>query len=135
VPNFNRYIEISRALFDIKNHSARTFHTTFIIKNGKIQVIGINSLKTNTRSLRLNYFKNGEDLRKLVGTHSELSALIKYGKEDCSNCIFLNVRIDKEGNIKNSFPCNGCLSGLFQVGFKRLYFTNDSGDFEEYLSK
>jgi len=111
----------------------RTFHTTFIIKKNKIQKIGINNNKTHPANLKYNYYsKNGADLRSMVGIHSELSAILKYGREDCSDCIFVNIRIDRKGNTTISKPCRGCQDLLKQIGFKKLYFTNDLGKFEQW---
>lgn len=126
---FQKYIDITKALmFD--NFRAKTFHTTFIVKKNKIQKIGINAPKTHPANLKYAYQgKTGIDIRHTVGLHSELSAILKYGKEDCSDCIFVNVRIDKNNNPTMSCPCLGCQDLLMQVGFKKLYYTNENGEF------
>ena len=129
---FGKYIEITRALMS-EGFSTRTFHTTFIVKKNRIQKIGINANKTHPANLKYDYYsKNGIDLRSMVGVHSELSAILKYGKEDCSDCTFVNVRIDRKGQTTMSKPCRGCQDLLMQVGFKRLYFSNDMGEFEQW---
>ena len=111
----------------------RTFHTTFIVKKNKIQKIGINANKTHPANLKYDYYsKDGDDLRTMVGLHSELSAILKFGKEDCSDCIFVNIRIDRNDKVAMSKPCRGCQSLLRQVGFKKLYYTNDQGNFEQW---
>lgn len=129
---FSKYLEITRALMS-EGFATRTFHTTFIVKKNRIQKIGINANKTHPANLKYDYrSKTGIDLRRMVGLHSELSAILKYGKEDCSDCTFVNVRIDRKGKPTMSKPCRGCQDLLIQVGFKRLYFTNDCGNFEEW---
>lgn len=116
-----------------EGYELRTFHTTFIVKKNKIQKIGINTKKTHPANLKYNYYSNaGADLRTMVNIHSELSAILKYGKEDCSDCTFINVRIDRRGKINTSKPCRGCQDLLTKVGFKRMYFTNLNGEFEEW---
>lgn len=118
-------------MFD--NFTAKTFHTTFILKKNRIQKIGINIQKTHPANLRYKYYgKDGEDIRSMVGVHSELSAILKYGKEDCSDCVIVNVRIDKNGNATMAKPCKGCQDLLRQIKFKKLYYTNADGDFEEW---
>lgn len=113
--------------------STRTFHTTFIVKKNRIQKIGVNASKTHPTNLRYKYTGSaGEDIRKMVGIHSELSAVLKYGKEDCSDCVFVNVRIDRKGRIAMSKPCRGCQDLLNQVGFKKLYYTSSDGEFLSY---
>jgi deoxycytidylate deaminase len=128
--NKNKYLEITRSLApDIFPH--RTFHTTFIIKKNKIQKIGINCNKTHPKNLKYDYVgREGVDIRGFVGVHSELSAILKYGKDDCSDCIFVNVRIDKNGSVSMAMPCRGCQSLFNQVGFKRVYYTDRNGEFK-----
>jgi deoxycytidylate deaminase len=128
-----KYIEITKALMP-EIISNKTFHATFILKKNRIQKIGLNSFKTHPANLRYNYFgKEGKDIRTMVGIHSELSAILKYGKEDCSDCVFLNVRIDKNGTPTMAKPCRGCQDLLIQVGFKKVYYTNFKGEFEEWI--
>lgn len=128
----DRYVEISKALMP-DELDTKTFHTTFIVKKGRIQKIGINSTKTHPRNLLYKYVgKEGKDIRTMIGVHSELNAIIRYGREDCSDCTFINVRIDKNGNVAIAAPCKGCQNVLRQVGFKQVYYTNDTGVFEEW---
>lgn len=131
-PRFEKYIEISKGLMP-NNFQNKTFHTTFIVKKNKIIKIGINSYKTHPRNLRYNHRgkDNGADIRMYVAIHSELSAILKYGKDDCSDCIFVNVRIDKNGQPNIAKPCCGCSDLLNQVGYKRIYYTDSLGNFQE----
>jgi hypothetical protein len=129
---FERYIEISKALMN-EGFETKTFHTTFIIRKKRLQKIGINDNKTHPASLKYKYSgKDGLDIRNFVGIHSELSAILKYGKEDCSDCVFINIRIDRNGNLAMSKPCKGCQDLLNQVGYQRVYYTNIAGEFEEW---
>ena len=115
--------------------STRTFHTTFIVKKNKIQKIGVNNSKTHPTNLKYKYTGSaGEDIRTMVGLHSELSAVLKYGKEDCSDCTFVNVRIDRKGKLAMSKPCRGCQDLLDQVGYKRLYYSTQTGEFLDYTA-
>jgi len=129
---FGKYIEITKALM-YDNFKAKTFHTTFIIRKRRIQKIGINADKTHPANLKYNYFgRDGLDIRSMVNVHSELSAILKYGKEDCSDCIFVNVRIDKNMRPTMAKPCKGCQDMLSKVGFKKVFYTNEHGEFEEW---
>jgi deoxycytidylate deaminase len=128
----NKFIELTKALMS-ENFKAKTFHTTFIIKKNRIQKIGINNDKTHPANLKYNYVgKEGKDIRSMVGVHSELSAILKYGREDCSDCVFVNVRINRNGNPTIAKPCKGCQDLLIQIGFKKVFFTNEKGVFEEW---
>lgn len=127
-----RYIELSKALAP-KQFEHKTFHTTFIVRKGKIQKIGVNSLKTHPRNLQYKYIgKEGKDIRSMIGVHSELNAIIKYGREDCSDCTFVNVRINKNGEVAIAAPCRGCQSVLRQVGFRKVYYSTDAGAFQQW---
>lgn len=127
-----RCVNISRGLMPVDLES-RTFHTTFIYRKGKLQKIGINSTKTHPRNFDYDYRcrADNKDIRAFVTLHSELSAVLKYGREDCSDCIFVNVRIDRNGQVAMAKPCSGCQDMLNQVGYKRIFFTNEYGKFEQ----
>jgi len=120
---YNKFIEISRALYR-SDHPLRTFHTTFIIKNKRIMSIGINNPKTHPRTLLYNYHEGQ------YGTHSELSAVIKLGYEDCSELTFVNVRLLKDLTVVNSKPCQGCLDMMNQLDYNEFYYTTNDGKFE-----
>lgn len=129
---YKKFIDITRALM-VEGFETKTFHTTFILKKNRLQKIGINVNKTHPANLKYKYFaKDGIDIRSMVGVHSELSAILKYGKEDCSDCTFVNIRIDKNGKPAMSKPCKGCQDLLKQVGFKKLFYTNEDGEFKEW---
>ena len=129
-----RYVELSRALMS-EHFEAKTFHTTFIVRKGRIQKIGINSPKTHPRNLLYRYVgKEGTDIRTMIGLHSEMSAIIKYGQDDCSDCVFVNVRIDRNGNLAMAAPCRGCQHVLRQVGFRQVFYTDNSGEFKEWTT-
>jgi len=129
---FEKYIDITKALM-ADNFTAKTFHTTFIVRKNRIQKIGINSDKTHPANLKYSYKgKDGTDIRRFIGLHSELSAILKYGKEDCSDCTFINVRIDRNGETAISKPCIGCQDLLRQVGFKKVFYSIKKEQFEDW---
>jgi deoxycytidylate deaminase len=126
---FERYVEITKALM-ADHFTAKTFHTTFIVRKNRLQKIGINNGKTHPENLKYNYYsKDGTDIRSFVGVHSELSAILKYGEENCNDCVFVNVRINKNGELTMSKPCAGCQDLLKQVGYKKVYYSNEKGNF------
>jgi len=130
---FQKYVDLTKALM-AENFSAKTFHTTFIVRKGRIQKIGINNDKTHPANLRYAYYgKDGTDIRRYVGVHSELSAILKFGKEDCSDCTFINVRIDRNNKPTMSKPCAGCQDLLLQVGYKKVWYTDEDGKFKQWI--
>lgn len=133
---FKRLIEVARALSDGNRNDLRNHHVTFMLKKSRIVSIGINHPKTNTKNLKYAYFnRQNKHIGTECGTHSELAAIINYGKKDCTDITFVNIRIDRNGKVNNSLPCSGCSSLLKQVGFKKVYHTNSQGNFLEWTVK
>ena len=128
----NRLVEIARALHEPDSDN-RCYHITFVIKK-KILSIGINSSKTHARSQDYSYQgRNGEDLRQVVGKHSELAAVIKMGyQESYEDFSFVNIRLGKTGKLLNSRPCIGCASMLHQIKPKKVFYSTNEGTFEEF---
>jgi len=115
----------------------RTFHVTFALERKRTIAIGINSIKTHPSIKKLDYrSEEGEDLRNIARMHSELNCILKlqnkYGMDDFDNITFVNIRLDKMGNVCYSKPCNGCSHLLSQVGFKKLYYSTNCGEFATF---
>jgi hypothetical protein len=73
---------------------------------------------------------NEEDISSIVGTHSELRAVIKSSLVDFKALTMVNVRINRNDKIDYSFPCQGCFDMLNKLGFKDVYFSTKSGNFQ-----
>ena len=133
--NFQKYIDLSLALFD-PNYPLRCQHFTFVTKNGgKILAIGRNQNKFHSLNIKNpGICKNGDFFTKL-SICSEFSALnriknttqIKYNK-----LILFNIRIDRNKKICLSRPCNSCKSLLNWLGIKKIYYTDENGHFIKY---
>lgn len=127
----NRAVEIAYALKP-KYETGRSFHTTFIFDKNKIISIGINNYnKTHPKAYLYKKDEVTNESEYVPSIHSELSAAIKLGFEDCSHLSFVNVRVDKNGQLNNSHPCSGCAKLLTQIGFKRFYYSGEKG-FKEF---
>lgn len=130
--NFDKIIEVSYALINKHNADLRCRHFSFIMDKNKIISIGLNSLKTHPKNLKYNYVnKLNQNISDIVGTHSELSAVIKLGEEDCSGLTLVNTRINRNNELDFSAPCSGCLDMIKQLNFKNVYFSNNSGTFDK----
>jgi deoxycytidylate deaminase len=75
--------------------------------------------------------KNKQKISDIVGTHSELNAVIKLGEEDCSKLTLVNTRINRNNLLDHSAPCNGCSDMINQLNFKNVYFSNIKGAFDK----
>ena len=124
-----RFVEIARALKP-NNQTGQFFHVTFICKKRKTLAIGINNYHKLNIASRWGEYLPGKGARPehyIAGLHSEISALIKNGNEDCSDLDFFNIRIGNNNQIGVSKPCKNCQRVLQQVGFKNLYYFNEQG--------
>ena len=134
---FNRCLEISRALFNnIEKSAPRCRHFSFVFQQNKLISIGQNNRKTHPINLKNPVFsKTGENISESKGCCSEMVALLKVKRKTNINfnkCIMYNIRIDKGGNICNSFPCKSCQNLIWFLGVKRVYYTDLSGNIKKY---
>jgi deoxycytidylate deaminase len=131
--NFNKIVEVTYALINKHNADLRCRHFSFILDRNRIISIGMNSTKTHPMNLKYNYVnKNKEKISDIVGTHSELNAVIKLGEEDCSKLTLVNTRINRNNVLDHSAPCHGCSDMINQLNFKNVYFSNVKGGFDKY---
>ncbi len=121
--DFKRYVNLSYALVNQKAH--RCFHTSFIVRKGKILAIGINQIKTHPKIRAYGY-------HSLCGLHSELDAALKLGLTDCSNLTLVNIRIDGQNKVNMSKPCRFCQRLIRDLNFKQVFYSNEHGEFEKY---
>lgn len=137
-----KFVEIAKAMQPI-HHSyptIRTFHVTFAIHKQRTIAIGINNYKTHPNIKKLNYqSEEGEDLRDIARVHSEFNCISKLQNkidtESFDDIVFVNIRLDRMGNVKYSRPCNGCTHLMNQVGYKKIYYSGDCGNFFEMEKK
>lgn len=101
----------------------RSFHVAFIIDKGKIISIGTNKVKSHSAVKLYDY----EFTDKI---HAELQSVLKLGyRENGYKKLTLAVlRVDRNGKINNSMPCPGCQSMIQQTGFKKVYYTDNNGN-------
>jgi len=131
--NFDKIVEITYALINKHNADLRCRHFSFILDRNRIISIGMNSTKTHPMNLKYNYInKNKEKISDIVGTHSELNAVIKLGIEDCSKLTLVNTRINRNNLLDHSAPCNGCSDMIKQLNFKNVYHTDSQANFVQY---
>ena len=120
--------EISYALLK-KHGNYRCKHFSFIFQRNRLISIGINNpTKTHPKNLEIGFFnKRGEDISHTVGVHSELSAILKLGEEDCSKFTLVNTRINRNHQLDFSKPCEGCTSLLEQLNLRKIYYSTIKG--------
>jgi deoxycytidylate deaminase len=122
--------EISYALLK-KHGDYRCKHFSFIYNKNRLLSIGINNpYKTHPKHLKIGFFNRyGEDISHTIGVHSELSAVLKIGEEDCSKYTIVNTRINRNNQLDLSRPCRGCMSLLDQLNFKKIYYSTSNNNY------
>jgi len=102
-------------------------HYSGIYKNGKPLFVGSNHLRSTY---------NGECI--CYSTHAEMDVLHKvlkcYTQQPFKDVIDLKsysivvVRFGKDGNLRNSRPCNHCLDTMIKYRIKKIFYSTDNGD-------
>jgi deoxycytidylate deaminase len=130
--DFGRIVEMSFALAGRHKHAQRCKHFSFIFQKNKLLSIGINSPKTHPLNLKYNYVNKQKDkISHIVGTHSEMSAVIKLGTiEGYDGLTIVNTRINRKKELDYSHPCNGCMEMLLDLKFEKIYFTTKEKKFK-----
>jgi len=119
--NFSKLEEITRALKHSKQ-TGKCFHTTFAFKGSKLLAIGINNYTKQHPLHKFGPYKSSKGGDYKAGIHSEVSAIIKLGLEDCSAITFVNLRIDNNNKLAKSCPCINCQRVLDQLNYKNIWF-------------
>jgi deoxycytidylate deaminase len=103
------------------NREIRTSHIAFLIKSNIIEKIGVNKKRTHPET------KNHPYHEGIVGIHAELDCLLKMDKEDLSDYNMLVIRVDNNGKLNMSKPCQGCQSLLEQFNIKEVWYSDFKG--------
>ena len=125
-------LEIAYSLYSTK-HPIRAFHISFFIHRNRIAAIGINNKKTspvNLHNPKIN--ESGQRIDVTKYTCSELNSFLKIRNKTnipYNKLTLINVRIDRNGKIRNSCPCKSCMSLIDFMGVKDVYYTNNFGSF------
>ena len=130
--NFKKIVELSYAMLPTHG-DYRCRHASFIIYKDKIMSIGINNPnKTHPKNLKFGYRnKRNEPINEIIGIHSELAAVIKFGRQTLQDLDIVNTRIDRNNMLVLAKPCIGCQDMLKQLGINRIFFSNNQSRFEQ----
>src|ERR1041384_3358390 len=121
--NFNRYLEIARALYEF-DFEHRCQHFSFLVYKNRIISAAKNSIKTNPQSFKRQIGPF------LPGSCSEFRAIKKIKNLTnlpLNKMTLFNVRINRRLEFCLSYPCPSCCQHIQEAGLKRVYFTNESG--------
>ena len=117
---YDKYFELAKRLSRKSNHH-RYHHGCIIVNKNLIVGFGYNQLKSHPKSP--NQFKQ---------IHAEFHAILGVSPDDLFGSIVFLYRENKNGKIGMSKPCPDCNKLLFQSGIRKVYYTNDKGEIENY---
>ena len=87
-------------------------HGSVLIHRGKIVGRGYNT-----------YFNTNSSEKNSV--HAEVSAILdglkKVNHEDLKRCELVIIRVNTQGNVVNSKPCDKCTKFINKLGIKKVY--------------
>ena len=132
--SFDKIKEIAFA-FDRDLFPGKSLHLSFLIYKKRIISIGQNSKKTHPINLKNKKItKDGIDISSFRGSCSEWSAINKLKNLTnipAEKCSLINIRVNKQNEIRNAKPCYGCLSLLAFFNISKVYYTNEKGEFQQ----
>lgn len=104
----------------------RCRHVAFIYKGKKLLSVGVNSNKTHPLSKKK--FSSSQC--------AELNACLRLGLKrrhlpDFGDLTMIVVRLGGDGELAMSKPCPFCQDLMRQCGFKRVYFSDTSGELQQ----
>ena len=123
--------------FDRELFSNRSLHLSFIIYKGRIISIGQNSKKThptNLKNKKIN--REGINISPIKGTCSELAAIKRLKaltNIPTEKCQLINIRVNKNNQIRMSKPCVSCNSLLSYHSFQSVWFSDENGEFKQLI--
>jgi deoxycytidylate deaminase len=102
-------------------------HVSVLTHGRRIVSVGTNSYtKTHTKALKFKHRGNY--------IHSELSAIVHFPRKTnlrIQDCILYNLRVRPAGDFGLSAPCKSCRNLIDAFGIRKVFYTNNFGDFEE----
>lgn len=130
---FSKSLELARALYD-ENYILRCQHFSFAFLKSRLIGVGRNQNRTHPLNLRNPKYKDGKKIEgKLMCSELSLFLSLRNKTNYPFNKISIfNVRIDRNGEVKLSCPCNSCRSLLSFLSPKSVFYTTNTGSFEKY---
>lgn len=120
-------LTIARSKLSIHPEGKRYLHYTFVCQYSKLVEWGFNH--RGIPPIHMGYHRRISDLKFRPKIHSELSAYKKsrglLDKRKPFNII--NIRLNRDGEFRNSRPCSCCYNLLKSLGCDKFYFTDICG--------
>lgn len=122
---FTKVERMARELFDLPRSTKK--HFSFIVLRNKIVGFGVNDgFKTCPESMKFGH--------RFHATHSEVAAIksIQFPPAYLKHCSLLNVRLRRDLSLGMARPCDKCQIFLRNFDFRKIFYTNDNGEWREW---
>jgi len=100
------------------SNNTRFRHVSLIVNKSNIVSVGINSRKTHPLAQKHGY--------RFDAKHSELDAYLRLTDKNMYGLILVNFRFNCRGQLRNSKPCQNCLSWCKEL-FDEIWFSHNDG--------
>jgi hypothetical protein len=127
-------LEMAYAEYDY-DYDMRVQIFSFGWYKNKIICIGKNKNKTHPLNITKNPIYFDDKILETKTTCAELDLFLKLKRKTnipYNKLKIVNVRLDKNMNIRNSKCCRSCASLITYMKPKSIYYTTDNGNFEIY---
>jgi deoxycytidylate deaminase len=114
------YLSVARYLAGKSN--ARNTHGAVVVKGGRVLGTGWNKNRNHPTIV------SPEHIKTNCSYHAEEVAIREAGESNVRGAIIYVARVNKNGEDRDSKPCQKCASLIEQVGIKRVIFTMESGE-------
>jgi deoxycytidylate deaminase len=127
-----RAIKLSFNQFSPNNYQRRYHFAIAFNVNKPIAIAKNNPIKINHKAYRIGQQFNLKHYQKYPYVHAEshlVSQLLDTYNSICPNWSLVVLRINRQGRILLSKPCENCQKILDAVGLKKVYWSIDSKTF------
>ncbi len=117
---YQKLIEIARASKPIFQQ-LRAYHVAAIFKKNELISVGWNTRKTHPKTINFYPFSH-------KATHAEALAIIRGQLEDYSGHDLMVLRVNNNGEIDYSKPCQYCNKFIEWLGFDNIFYSGHNGE-------
>lgn len=97
-------------------------HGAVIMNGNKLCSVKHNSGKSHPKLFRRTIFPY---------LHAEQNVIFHLGIDNCKGKVLYVIRVTYNGKLGMSLPCKTCMTLIKEVGFKKVYYSNERGEIVE----
>jgi tRNA(Arg) A34 adenosine deaminase TadA len=117
-----RHLNLAKKIAVTSNHK-KSRHGAVLIKGGSVISVAKNSNRYSSFGQRF----MPRQKNWLATHHAELGCILGLDKSITKGTTIYVARVSKEGEVKNSKPCELCQAVLKHVGVRKAIYTTEDG--------